>query len=98
LRIYVPLDPHLCGLEVIALADLFPDALSRPADPLVLVRAPLLVRGRIVQDLLARQMCGNRLAAAAVRARLALMGSDDRGALLIKGLRRLDGGEHLGLV
>ena len=98
LRVHVPLDPHLCGLEVIALADLLPDALSRPAHSLVLVRAPLLVRWRIVRDLLARQMCWDRLAAATVWARLALMGGDDRGALLIGCLRRLDSGEHLGLV
>jgi len=98
LRVYMPLDPHLCGFEVIALADLLPDALSRPAHSLVLVRTPLLVRRRIVQDLLARQVCGDRLAAAAVRARFALVRGDDRGALRIERLCRLDGGEHLGLV
>src|SRR6185437_5585549 len=85
LRVHMPLDPYLRGLEVITLADLLPDALSRPAHTLMLVRAPLLVCRRIVGNLLARQVCGDRLAAAAVRACLALMGGDDRGALLIKG-------------
>ena len=98
LGVYVPLDPHFCGLEVIALADLLPDALPRPAHPLVLVRTPLLVRLRIVQDLFAWQVRGDRLAAAAVGARLALMGSNNSGALILGGFRRLDGREHLGLV
>ena len=97
LRIYVPLDPHLWGLEVIALADFFPDALPRPAHPLVLA-VPLLVRRGIVQDLLARQVCGDRLASAGVWAALRSCAAMFVVRWLFSRIRRLDGGEHLGLV
>jgi hypothetical protein len=56
------LHPDLRCLVVIALAHLFPDALHRPAYPLVL--AVLLGIAQIVHDLFAGQVRGDHLAPA----------------------------------
>ena len=94
LRAHMPLHPHLGRLVVVALADLLTDALHRPAHPLVL--AVLLLVGQVVHDLLARQVLGDFLAPAAVS--LALVRGDFAGASRMRGIGRLDRGEHLSLV
>ena len=99
LQVHMLLDPDLRRLVVIALApSLTPNALLRPTHALVLVGAPFLLLGQIVEDLHPRQVCGDGFTTAAMGALLAFVGGHGRGPLCLGRFRRLDRGKHLSLV
>jgi hypothetical protein len=99
LRPDLPIHPHLRRLVVIAFAHLLSDAIRRPAHALVL--AVLLLIGQVVHDLLARQVCGDGLAATGMGAKVGFVSTPESALfpsavdrLMLRPLRRVaaDGG------